>query len=108
MRKRILELTRHKDGLNKNELCIILAEEMKLEMVETRRILDALLGLVTEAMAMDKKVLISDFGTFQIMHREGFDGYNPHTDERIPIPPRSIPSFKAGKLLKQRLNPKLD
>ncbi len=104
-KKRLLELTRHKTGLNKLELCTLLAEEMQISIVESQSILKHLLGIITIGLMEDRKILISDFGVFQVTHRDAFDGYNPHTAERISVPARAIPSFKAGKKLKSRLNP---
>lgn len=106
MRKqRMLELIQHKNGLNKLELCTLLAQEMGLSVSESQEILDHLLNIMTLGLMEDRKILISDFGVFQITHRDTFEGYNPHTQERIQVPPRAIPSFKAGKKLKMKLNP---
>ncbi len=104
-KKRLMELTRHKNSLNKFELCTLLSEEMNISTKEAQNVLAHLLGLLTEAMMDDRKVLISDFGVFQVTHRASFDGYNPHSKRRILVPSRTIPSFKAGKKLKSRLNP---
>ncbi len=104
-KKRLIELTGHKNSLNKLELCTLLSEEMNIPIKDAQAILRDLLGLLTEAMMDDRKVLISDFGVFQVTHRDSFDGYNPHSKQRIEVPARTIPSFKAGKKLKRRLNP---
>ena len=106
MRKqRMLELIQYKNGLNKLELCMLLAQEMDLAVSESQEILDHLLNIMTLGLMEDRKILISDFGVFQITHRDSFEGYNPHTQERIQVPARAIPSFKAGKRLKIKLNP---
>ena len=104
-KKRLIELTGHKRSLNKLELCTLLSEDMNISVKESQKILTHLLNLLTEAMMDNRKVLISDFGAFQVAHRASFDGYNPHSKQRILVPPRSIPSFKVGKKLKLRLNP---
>ena len=109
MRKeRIRELSKNKKGINRLELCTLLSEEMDITLQEAQRMMTSLLSIITEALQDEKKVLISDFGSFQVTHRDSFEGFNPHSKERIVIPRRNIPAFKAGKRLKQQLNPSFD
>ena len=52
-----------------------------------------------------EKVTISAFGTFTISQRREFKGYNPRNGKEIDVPARKIPVFRAGKALKEALNP---
>ena len=51
------------------------------------------------------KVAISGFGTFEARRRKARTGRNPHTGEALDIPASRAPAFKAGKPLKETLNP---
>ena len=41
------------------------------------------------------------FGTFEVKERAAREGINPRTKEKIEIPSSKLPSFKAGKALKE-------
>ena len=44
------------------------------------------------------------FGTFVVKSRAARTGRNPRTGEAIAIPASRVPSFKAGKALKDAVN----
>ncbi|MEW8499474.1 MAG: HU family DNA-binding protein, partial [Candidatus Thiodiazotropha taylori] len=44
------------------------------------------------------------FGTFSVKERAAREGRNPQTGETIKIKASKIPSFKAGKALKDAIN----
>jgi DNA-binding protein HU-beta len=62
--------------------------------------LSALLESVTDALKTGEKVIIPGFGTFGVKIRPARQGRNLFTGERIMIPARNVPGFKAGKRLK--------
>ncbi len=49
------------------------------------------------------KVQVIGFGTFATRKREARKGRNPATREEITIPATTVPVFKAGKGLKDRV-----
>ena len=51
------------------------------------------------ALNQDKKVVISNFGTFRIKHRQQRLGRNPNTGEQVAVPLRRGVRFKASKNL---------
>ncbi|MDP7421238.1 MAG: HU family DNA-binding protein, partial [bacterium] len=50
------------------------------------------------------KVQITGFGTFSVLKRKAKKGINPQTKQKITIPSRKVPKFKAGKLLIDGIN----
>lgn len=62
--------------------------------------LDALIGIVTEALQRGEKVTITGFGTFLVRHRAARTGRNPQTGAPIQIPAQETPAFRAGSALK--------
>ena len=62
--------------------------------------LSALMESVTEALKNGEKVVLPGFGMFAVKTRPASQGHNPITGERITIPERKLPAFKAGKTLK--------
>ena len=67
---------------------------------QTRAALSALLESVTDALKSGEKVILPGFGTFGVKIRPAREVYNPMTGEQIALPARNVPSFKAGKRLK--------
>lgn len=64
-------------------------------------VVDAVLNTVTESLANGEKVQFVGFGTFEPKYRKPRTGRNPHTNEKVPIPARVVPYFRAGKFLKE-------
>ena len=51
----------------------------------------------------DSRIEIRGFGSFSLRRRRAITGHNPKTGEKVSVPPKKIPYFKAGKELKERL-----
>ena len=62
--------------------------------------LSALLESVTDALKSGEKVVLPGFGIFGVKMRPARRGYNPLTGEQIALPEKKLPTFKAGKTLK--------
>ena len=54
-----------------------------------------------------KRVEIRGFGSFCVRNRKSIRARNPKSGESIELPKRSIPYFRASKLLKQRVKIKI-
>jgi DNA-binding protein HU-beta len=66
--------------------------------------LDALVDSVADALKKGDQVVLVGFGTFSVKDRAARTGRNPQTGEPIQIAAARIPSFKAGKALKDAVN----
>ena len=55
-------------------------------------------------MALEKKITLVGFGTFQAKERAARKGRNPKTGEEIDIPAVKAPTFSASKTLKNLIN----
>lgn len=90
--------------MNKADLTQQLAERADIPKVRAAQYINILVNSIREALVSGEKVTISDFGTFTISQRRAFTGHNPKNGSEIPVPPRRIPVFRAGKGLKEALN----
>jgi len=86
--------------MNKSELIDAVAESSGLSKGDAGRAVDALIKTITETLAKGGSVTLVGFGTFAVKARAERTGRNPQTGETITIKAAKIPSFKAGKLLK--------
>ena len=90
--------------MNKSELIDAIAETADISKAAAGRALDGMMSAVTEAMKKGDQVSLIGFGTFSVKERAARTGRNPLTGEAIQIKASKIPSFKAGKALKDAVN----
>ena len=91
--------------MNKADLTEALAAEANIPKVHAARYIQIITNAIAGSLISGEKVTISDFGTFTISQRREFKGYNPRNGKEIDVPARKIPVFRAGKALKEALNP---
>lgn len=84
----------------KEELVTMISRETGYNRFIVGRIIDSTLANITFALSKGQKVQFSGFGTFEPKKRAARTGRNPHTKEAVPIPARIMPTFTAGKYLK--------
>ena len=72
---------------------------------EAERAIDAVTGAITSALQAGEKISLVGFGSFEKVHQEARTGRNPSNGEAIQVPAKNKPTFKAGKGLKDALNP---
>jgi DNA-binding protein HU-beta len=56
---------------------------------------------VKESLSKGESLSLVGFGTFNVSERSARKGRNPQTGQEIDIPARTVPTFKAGKGLKE-------
>lgn len=90
--------------MKKSELVAIMAEKADLKKVDAEKALNAFVDAVTEALVKGEKIALVGFGTFETKKRAARKGKNPQTGAEISIAASTVPSFKAGKGLKDAVN----
>ena len=90
--------------MNKSELVEAVAKASKLSKSDAQDAVEAVIGSVTKALKKGDTVALVGFGTFSVKKRAARTGRNPRTGETIKIKASKIPSFKAGKGLKDAVN----
>lgn len=90
--------------MNKSELIDAIAAAADLSKADAGRALDATIESITGALKKGDSVSLVGFGTFQVKLRAAREGRNPQTGATIQIAEANVPSFKAGKALKDAVN----
>lgn len=90
--------------MNKSELIEAITAEADVSKAAAGRALDAVIAAVTGALKDGESVSLVGFGTFSVKARAARTGRNPQTGAAIQIAAANIPSFKAGKALKDAVN----
>ncbi len=89
----------------KSELVQQIAEEYPdLYQRDVERIVSTVFEEITEALARGDRVELRGFGAFSVKIRDARVGRNPRTGEAVSVPEKTVPFFKAGKELRERMN----
>ncbi|MDR2925712.1 MAG: integration host factor subunit beta [Azoarcus sp.] len=62
-----------------------------------------ILDAMTEALAVGHRIEIRGFGSFALNHRPPRVSRNPKSGEKVDVPAKRVPHFKAGKELRERV-----
>lgn len=89
----------------RSELIQIVADENPhLYQRDVERIVNTIFEEIISAMARGDRVELRGFGAFSVKRRDARTGRNPRTGESVVVDEKHVPFFKAGKLLRDRLN----
>lgn len=90
--------------MNKAELINAAALKADVSKKDAEAVITAALDAITEALSEGEKVQLVGFGSFEVKKRAARLGRNPKTKEAIEIPASVVPTFKAGKALKDSVS----
>ena len=66
----------------------------------------AILDAMNDALVRGQRIEIRGFGSFGLNHRPARIGRNPKSGEKVRVPEKFVPHFKAGKELRERVDTK--
>lgn len=89
--------------MTKAEIANIIYERIGLSKKESAQIVEAILDEIKCSLEAGEDVKLSGFGHFIVRAKHARRGRNPKTGEDITIAPRSVVTFRASQLLKQKL-----
>ncbi|MCI0508772.1 nucleoid protein HU beta subunit [Chromohalobacter marismortui] len=90
--------------MNKSELIEAIAASADIPKAAAGRALDAMVDTVSDSLKKGDSVALVGFGTFSVKERAARTGRNPQTGQTIEISAAKVPTFKAGKALKDSVN----
>lgn len=70
--------------------------------IAVKMILDAM----ANSLAKGERIEIRGFGSFGLNYRPPRVGRNPKSGEKVAVPEKYVPHFKAGKELRERVDDK--
>ena len=90
--------------MNKTELTEAVASAADLSKASAGRAVEAVIEAITNTLKSGDQVAVTGFGTFLVRESGARTGRNPRTGELMEIKASKVPSFKAGKGLKDAVN----
>lgn len=82
----------------------IAAQNPHLYQRDVENIVNTILDKVVEALADGDRVELRGFGAFSVKSRPARLGRNPRTGAKVSVDEKSVPFFKTGKEMRERLN----
>lgn len=89
--------------MNKSDLVEAVAQHLGESKAGATRVVDAVVGCITNGLKTEDAVTIVGFGTFSKKNRPARMGRNPITGEPIKIKPSTTVGFKPSQGLKESL-----
>ena len=91
--------------MTKSELIARLAaRNPHLYQRDVERIVATVFDEISKALAGGDRVELRGFGAFSVKKRDPRTGRNPKNGEKVPVPEKFVPHFKAGKELRERVD----
>jgi len=90
--------------LTRQDISEALYRHVGLSKYESAQMLETVLEHISNALIDGKSVKLSSFGTFIPRQKRERIGRNPKTGVSATIDARRVMSFKASKLMKERIN----
>jgi integration host factor subunit beta len=76
----------------------------KLTQEDAKFVVDVILEAITRSLVADSRVEIRGFGSFSLNYRQPRVGRNPKSGEKVQVPGKHVPYFKAGKEMREGVN----
>ncbi len=91
--------------MTKSELIARLAERFpQLVAKDADFAVKMILDAMSEALVRGDRIEIRRFGSFALNYRPPRTGRNPKSGEKVSVPSKWVPHFKAGKELRERVD----
>lgn len=87
--------------LTRADLADIVSEKVGLNGREAKDMVEACFEEISSALERGEHVKLSGFGHFQLRDKPQRPGRNPKTGELVPILPRRVVTFHAGRKLRK-------
>lgn len=90
--------------MNRSDLIEKKAEEWDVNQSDAKVIVDQFFDAVGTLLEDDDRIELRGFGVFEVQEREPTKGRIPGTGKEVDVPARKVPTFTAGKYLKEAIN----
>ncbi len=91
--------------MSKAEIVAAVAAKTSFTKTDAQKAVEATLEAIQEALQQEQEVRFLGFGSFSVQKVAAREGRNPRTGETMQLAASNRPVFKAGKDLKQAVNP---
>jgi integration host factor subunit alpha len=90
--------------LTKADLADAIYAHFPLDKQQGTQIVEDFIELLKETLAVEGKVMLSGFGSFEVKSKPPRRGRNPQTGESLILRARKVVKFKSSQLLRKSVN----
>jgi len=89
--------------VTKNDMVIEIAKKTNVEQQKVKQIVQLTLDSIVEILATEKRIELRNFGVFEVRTRKARKARNPRTGAEVMVPSKQVVTFKAGKIMEERI-----
>lgn len=93
--------------MNKAELIETIAQKTGMPKRTARDAVNTIFTTISKSVADGQTVRITGFGSFAARPRRSSSRINPQTGQRLMVPSKAVPAFRAGRELKEMVRKRL-
>lgn len=93
--------------MNKAELIETIAQKTGMPKRTARDAVNTIFTAISKSVADGQTVRITGFGSFAARARRSSSRINPQTGQRLMVPSKAVPGFRAGRELKDMVRKRL-
>jgi len=90
--------------MTKIELVEKVANQIDLTKKDAESVVGIIFQSITDSLSKGDKVELRGFGSFRVRQRNARTGRNPKSGEKVEVPSRKVPVFKAEKDLRKMVD----
>ena len=87
----------------KREIAERVAQSTGVPQVTVKEVIQKLFDEVIQEVASGNRLEFRDFGVFDVVVRKPRTGRNPRTGQKVAVPPKTVVTFKMGKVMKDKV-----
>jgi nucleoid DNA-binding protein len=87
----------------KREIAERVAQQTGLAQVAVKQIIQMLFDEIVKEVCSGNRLEFRDFGVFEVVVRKPRTGRNPRTGQKVAVPPKTVVTFKMGKVMKEKV-----
>jgi integration host factor subunit alpha len=96
--------TGNKICLTKADLAVAIYDTLNIEKKKAAQTVEDYIEIIKDALATERKVMLSGFGAYEVRSKKARVGRNPQTGESITLRARKVVRFKSSQLLRKAIN----
>ena len=87
----------------KREIAERVAQQSGLAQVEVKQVIQMLFDEIVKEVCSGNRLEFREFGVFEVVVRKPRTGRNPRTGQKVAVPPKTVVTFKMGKVMKEKV-----
>ncbi len=91
--------------ITKRDLVQRISEDTGVQQQKAKEVIQGFLDQIIQELATGNRLEFRDFGVFEPKAKAPRTARNPRTGERIQVPEKVTVKFKAGRMMKQKMQP---